>query len=467
MPKKYFLPLRLNSSALDRRQFLSVTGAAAAGAVMTGCQTPGPASKAVVKLKSKERVRIAGIGVGGKGEVDLAGCAKAGAEIVALCDIDRRRLNAATKRYPEAKLFTDYREMIEDMAGKVEGVTISTPDHHHAPAAIRAIGKGMATFVQKPLTHSIAEARALTLAARGAGVPTLMGNQGHSGDDVRKFCELIWAGAIGPVRECHIWTNRPVWPQGLVRPVGEDPVPEWLDWEGFLGPAPWRPYVGPRGEKHRNRGAYHPWNWRGWWDFGTGALGDMACHLMDSARWALELGDPISVEAESGGANEESAPNWSVITYEFPERNGVPPVKVVWYDGGRKPSNELLGLAKDASSPANGSLFVGDVGKISCGTYGGSPSFTPDSKVKRFPQPKESLERSPGHYHEFIQAIEGKPLANASNFDYAGPFTEMVLLGNLAIRTERKVEWNSKLLNADNMDVTHLVNREYRAGWEI
>jgi predicted dehydrogenase len=467
MPKKYFLPLNLESSSLDRRQFLSVAGVAAGGVALTGCQTPGSAPKKTVKLKAKEKVRIAGIGAGGKGAVDIAGCAKAGAEIAALCDIDRRRLEAAGKLYPGAKLFSDYREMIEEMAGKIEGVTVSTPDHHHAPAAIRAIGKGMATFVQKPLTHTIAEARALTVAARAAGVPTLMGNQGHSGNDVRKFCELIWAGAIGPVRECHIWTNRPVWPQGLVRPVGEDPVPDWLDWEGFLGPAPWRPYVGPRGDNHRNRGAYHPWNWRGWWDFGTGALGDMACHLMDPARWALKLGNPISVEAESGDANDESAPNWSIITYEFPERDGMPPVKVVWYDGGRKPANELLGLAKGAPSPANGSLFIGDVGKMTCETYGGKPTFTPDSKVKSFPQPKEMLERSPGHYHEFVQAMEGKPLANAANFDYAGPFTEMVLLGNLAIRTERKVEWNSELLNADNMDVSHLVNREYRAGWEV
>ena len=460
MPKKYFLPLNLYSSQLDRRQFLAASGLAVAGTAIA-------APRRKLNFKSSNRVRIAGIGTGGKGAVDLAGCAKAGAEIVALCDIDKRRLEAAGKLYPQAKKFVDYREMIEDMAGKVEGVTVSTPDHHHAPAAIRAIGKGMATFVQKPLTHNIAEARALTIAAREAGVPTLMGNQGHSGDAVRYLCEMIWAGAIGPVREVHIWTDRPVWPQGLQRPEGEDPIPDWLEWDTFLGPAPFRPYVGPRGENHRGRGAYHPWNWRGWWDFGTGALGDMACHCMDGAQWALKLGAPTTVKAESGDANEESAPNWSVITYQFPERELMPPVKVVWYDGGRRPSNEMLGLGRDDKAPSNGSLFIGDVGKLTTSYYGDKLKFTPDSKVSSFPTPKPMLERSPGHYHEFIQAIQGKPLEGMANFDYSGPFTEMVLLGNLAIRTERTVEWNAATLNANNMDVSHLVSREYTSGWEV
>jgi len=466
MPKKFFLPLNVEQSHVDRRRFLATTGAAGALA-LTGCQSPPKSQPSVTKLKATEKVRLAGIGAGGKGAVDIAGCARAGAEIAALCDIDAKRLEAAGRLYPGAKKFTDYREMLEVMAGKIEGVTVSTPDHHHAPAAIRAIGKGIATYVQKPLTHSIYEARALTRAAREAGVPTQMGNQGHSGNDVRQLCELIWAGAIGPVRECHIWTDRPVWPQGLERPKGEDPVPDWLDWEGFLGPASWRPYVGPRGKNHRNRGAYHPWNWRGWWDFGTGALGDMACHLMDPARWALKLGDPISVEAESGGATEESAPMWSVITYQFPERDGMPPVKLIWYDGGRKPSNELLGLDKDTKSPGNGSLFIGDVGKMTCGVYGGEPKFTPDSKVNSFPSPRDTLDRSPGHYHEFVRACAGDPFPDAANFDYSGPFTEMVLLGNLAVRTERKVMWNAELLNADNMDVSHLIKRDYRKGWEV
>lgn len=466
MPKTYFLPLP-NTSGVDRRRFLTLAGGAAAGLALTGCETTVPSPKPRARLKSTNKVRIAGIGAGGKGAVDIAGCAKAGAEIVALCDIDKRRLAAASKLYPRAKTFIDYREMIEELAGKVEGVTVSTPDHHHAPAALRAIEKGMATFVQKPLTHSIEEARALTLAAREARVPTLMGNQGHSGNDIRKLCEMIWGGAVGPVREVHVWTDRPLWPQGLSRPVGEDPVPEWLEWDKFLGPSPWRPYVGPRGTNHRNRGAYHPWNWRGWWDFGTGALGDMACHVMDPARWALQLGDPVSVEAKSEGATDESAPHWSVITYQFPARENMPAVKLVWYDGKKKPSNELLGLKPGEKSPSNGSLFIGDVGKLTCETFGGARKFTPDSKVTNFPEPKETLERSPGHYHEFIQAIEGKPHPHAATFDYSGPFTEMVLLGNLAVRTERKVEWNSEIMNADNMDVSHLVTREYRDGWSI
>lgn len=464
MPRTYFLPPAATSENVSRRRFLGA-GAAATVGLATGCQTSVP--RPTVKLKSKEKVRLAGIGAGGKGAVDIAGCAKAGAEIVALCDIDGQRLQAAKARYPQAKLFTDYREMIEELAGKIEAVTVSTPDHHHAPAAVRAMRKGMAAFVQKPLTHTIGEARLLTNVARENGVVTLMGNQGHSGDDIRKLCEFIWAGAIGPVRECHIWTDRPLWPQGLSRPEGEDPIPDHLDWEGFLGPAPRRPYIGPRGANSRNRGAYHPWNWRGWWDFGTGALGDMGCHLMDPARWALKLGDPISVTAESEGMTEESPPKWSIVTYGFPARDGMPAVKVVWYDGGRRPSNELLGVTPGAKIPTNGSLFIGDVGKLTCETFGGEIAFTPDSKVRRFPTPKPSIERSPGHYEDFINAILGKPTPDAATFDYAGPFSEMVLLGNLAIRTQRTVEWNAVALNANNMDVGHLVNKTHRSGWGV
>ncbi len=463
MPKKYFLPLSPGSSNIDRRQFLAASGIATAGVLATGCQTTQP--QKIVKSKT-DKVRLAGIGVGGKGWVDIGGCASAGAEIVALCDIDEQSLTRAKAKFPKAKLYRDYREMLATIDG-IDGVTISTPDHHHAPAALRAIRRGFATFVQKPLTHSIAEARLLTEAARAKGVATLMGNQGHSGNDVRKFCELIWAGAIGPVRECHMWTNRPVWPQGIDRPEGEDPVPDWLNWDGFLGPAPWRPYVGPRNAKKTGKGAYHPFNWRGWWDYGTGALGDMACHIMDPARWALKLGDPISVEAKTDKVNEETGPNWSIITYQFPERDNMPPVKVVWYDGGKKPSNELLGLAKNVESPDNGSLFIGEGGKMTCETYGGKPTFTPDSKVKSFPTPEPTLERSPGHYQEFIEAIQGKRLGNSAHFDYSGPFTEMVLLGNLAVRTQRKVEWNPDRLNANNMDVSHLVEKSYREGWEV
>jgi predicted dehydrogenase len=465
MSRTYFLPPLPAAKNPSRRQFLGTAAAASAG-LLTACQTPAP--RKIVRLKSTAgKVRLAGIGAGGKGAVDIAGCAKAGAEIVALCDIDGQRLQAAKKLYPQARLFSDYREMIEEMAGKVEGVTVSTPDHHHAPAAARAMRKGMAAFVQKPLTHTIGESRILANIAREQGVVTLMGNQGHSGDPIRELCEYIWAGAIGPVRECHIWTDRPLWKQGLTRPEGEDPIPDHLDWEGFLGPAPWRPYVGPRGDNHRNRGAYHPWNWRGWWDFGTGALGDMGCHLMDPARWALKLGDPSSVEAESGDMTRESAPNWSVVTYEFPARDGMPAVKLVWYDGGRRPSDELLGIAKGGNVASNGSLFIGDVGKMTCGTFGEDIQFTPDSKVKRFPKPAPSIVRSPGHYEDFVNAILGKPTADAATFDYAGPFSEMVLLGNLAIRTQRKVVWDAATLNAGNMDVSHLVGKNYRKGWEV
>jgi len=419
------------------------------------------------------RLAVAGIGVGGKGASDIKGTADAGADIVALCDVDRNTLEKAGALYPKAVKFQDYRNLFEH-PGFFDAVTVSTPDHHHAAAAAMAMKLGKHAYVQKPLTHSIWEARQLTELARRKGVATLMGNQGHSGDDVRKFCELVWAGAIGHVREAHIWTNRPIWPQGRNRPAGSETPPAHLDWDAWLGPAPKRPYLSSweetdakTGKLVRRGNVYHPFAWRGWWDYGTGALGDMACHLMDPAFWALKLGYPTSVEAVHQGLTPDMAPNWSIITYQFPARGNMPPVKIVWYDGGKKPSNELLGLPAAEKSPDNGSLFIGDLGKMTCETYGGSPKFTPDSKVKNFPPPAPSLERSPGHHKEFVEACQGKRLSNMAHFDYAGPFTEMVLLGNLAVRTGKKVEWDGPKMRAKNINVSRLVKPIRRKGWEV
>ncbi len=438
---------------LNRRQFIHRSTLAASLAAMSA-----PAFLRGQNLNS--RVAVAGIGVGGKGSSDIKGTADAGADIVALCDVDENTLKKAAALYPNAKLHRDFRKMLESQKD-IDAVTVCTPDHTHAPAAAMAMKLGKHAYVQKPLTHSVWEARQLTLIAREKKVATLMGNQGHSGNDVRNFCELIWAGAIGEVREAHIWTNRPIWPQGGKRPEGEQPAPEHLDWDLFLGPAPLRPY---------NKG-YHPFAWRGWWDFGTGALGDMACHLMDPAFWALHLGHAASVEAVSEGATAEMGPKNATITYQFParktEHGDMPPLKVVWYDGGKKPTNELLGLEPDKKSPDNGSLFIGSKGKMTCETYGGKPTFTPDSKVKEFAKPAQTLERSPGHHKEFVLACQGQRLKGMADFDYAGPFTEMVLMGNLAVRTGKKVDWDGPNMKAKNMDVSRLVKREYRAGWTL
>jgi predicted dehydrogenase len=361
---------------LSRRHFIQRATLAASIAAMSA-----PAFLRGQNLNG--RVALAGIGVDGKGASDIDGSVKAGADVVALCDIDAKRLAKAGQKYPGAKLFADYRKMFEEMPAGFDAVTVSTPDHHHAPAAAMAMKLGKHAYVQKPLTHSIGEARQLLQLAREKKVATLMGNQGHSGNDVRNFCEFVWAGAIGDISEVHCWTDRPggYWKQGLQRPVGEKPVPEHISWDLFLGPAPERPY-------HEG---YHPFAWRGWWDFGTGSLGDMGCHILDPVRWALKLGHATSVEAEQEGKTDECGPKWAIITYQFPARGALPPVKLVWYDGGKKPSNELLGLAPEAKSPGNGSLFLGNKGKMTCETYGGGPKFTPDSAVKEFAKPPQGI----------------------------------------------------------------------------
>lgn len=433
---------------LSRRKFILASGGMA-GVIFAA----GPAVVRGQNLNSK--LNIAGIGVGGKGASDVDGMG--GENIVALCDVDTRQIDRAKMKYPNARVWRDYREMLEKQKD-IDAVTVSTPDHSHAPAAMMAIKLGKHAYVQKPMTHSIFEARKLTEAARERKVATLMGNQGHSGEGVRKLCSLIWSGALGDITEVHCWTDRPIWPQGLTRPEGSKPVPAYLDWDLFLGPAPERPY---------NDG-YHTFAWRGWWDFGTGALGDMACHIMDPACWALKLRDPISVEAVQEGNTAESGPKSSTITYHFPARNGMPPVKVVWHDGRKTPSRELLGLAPDAKIPDNGSLFIGTKGKITTETYGGNPRLTPDSALKELPKVELAIPLSPGHYQEFILACKGQKTPGMGDFDYAGPFTEFVLLGTVAVRAGKKLLWdgpNMKVTNAP--EANQYVRREYRKGWTL
>ncbi|MGV3774468.1 MAG: Gfo/Idh/MocA family protein [Verrucomicrobiales bacterium] len=429
----------------SRRQFIRY------GALLTGAFATAP-----YFLRAGEspngKIGIGVIGAEGKGSSDADGVASE--NIVALCDIDKNRLASKAKKYPKAKLYTDYRKMLEQQKD-IDAVTVSTPDHHHFPASLMAIDMKKHVYCQKPLTHSIWEARQLTEAARKNKVATLMGNQGHSGEGVRQFCELIWSGAIGDVKEVHIWTDRPIWAQGIAAPLPSEPTPDFVDWDLFIGPAPMRPY---------NKG-YHPFAWRGWWDFGTGALGDMGCHLMDPANWALKLGAPTSVSAESEGNTEQCAPKASIVTYEFPARGNMPACKLVWYDGRKTPPAELLGLTNGQKVPDNGSLFIGSKGKVTCETYGANPQLTPDSDLKELPMVEKTLARSPGHYQEFIMACKGQKTPGMADFDYAGPFTEMVLLGNLAVRTGSKVKWDSKNLKADSAEANRYVKREYRKGW--
>jgi predicted dehydrogenase len=350
--------------------------------------------------------------------------------------------------------------MLEKEEKNIDAVTVSTPDHMHAFAAMMAMELGKHVYVQKPLTHTVYEARKLTEGARKYGVVTQMGNQGHSGEGVRRFCEMLWSDAIGPVHEVHSWTNRPIWPQGIPEPLPEEPVPDTMNWDLWLGPAPSRPY----------NSKYAPFNWRGWWDFGTGALGDMACHILDPVNWGLLLRYPTSVECVSQeGKNNQTAPNKSIIRYEFPARPNMPPVTVYWYDGGNMPPRpKEIGADVKLGDGDNGSLFIGEKGMIAIGTYGGNPRLLPESLAKDYRSPDPWIPRRPGgHYGDWIQACKGG-IPSCSNFDYAGPFTEWVLLGNLSLRCEGKLLWDGeKIRVTNNPEANQYVKTKYRKGWKL
>ncbi len=402
-----------------------------------------------------ERLNFACIGVDGKGSSDSDSAGKHG-NIVAVCDIDDQRLAKKARRYPKARKFNDYREMLTEMEKEIDAVTVSTPDHSHAPASMFALRRGKHVFCQKPLTWSIHEARALREMAAKKGVATQMGNQGTSNTGLREAVEIVQSGAIGDVSEVHVWTNRPIWPQGTGRPTETPKVPSHIHWDLFLGPAAERPY----------HSAYHPFKWRGWLDFGTGALGDMACHTANMAIMALDLFDPISVEAEHSGIVEnETFPKYSTITTEFAKRGELPPCKMFWYDGGKLPPKELAQGQKMSNS---GSMLIGSKGTLfSPNDYGAAFVLLPKEKFVDYTKPEPTLPRSPGHFTEFANACKGGPAA-MSNFDYAGRLTETILLGNLALRAGKKVEWDAKNLKATNApELEPFIRREYRSGWTL
>ena len=405
-----------------------------------------------------DKLNVACIGVGGRGRAAVD--AVAGENLVALCDVDWKTAGSTFDAYPKAKKFKDYRVMFEEMGDEIDAVTVSTPDHMHFPPAMAALKMGKHVFCEKPLTHTVWEARQLTLEARKQKVATQMGNQGHAMEGCRLMKEWVAAGAIGKVREVHHWTNRPIWPQGIGRPKHEKnapAAPDTLDWDLWLGVAPDRPYDP----------AYAPFNWRGWWDFGTGALGDMGCHIMDSAYYALDLGYPTSFEASSTPVNKETAPKASVVTLRFPARGDQPPVTVKWYDGGLKPPVPAA-LEADRKWEDNGTLLVGDDGMMLANTYSSSVRIIPEKKMREFlpNRPEKTIPRiKGGHFNEWISACKGGPAAG-SNFDYSGPFTETVLLGNLAIRSGRRLEWDAKELRVSNHEPANaLVTKKYRDGW--
>ena len=470
-----------DSIRLNRRSFLRASAFAGSAFMVL------PAS--VVGLRAgtspNEKLNLAGIGIGGQGASDLSNLESE--NIVALCDVDQNHAAHVFKKYPKAKQYTDFRKMLEEVK-EIDGVVIATPDHLHAFAAMEAIKHGKNVYCEKPLTHSVWEARHLAKAAREAKVATQMGNQGQASGETRQLCELVWSGVIGKVHEAHIWTDRPsnglfneYWPQGVSRPKDTPAVPSTLDWDLWLGPAPERPY----------NPAYLPFKWRGWWDFGTGALGDIGCHSMDPIFRALKLGAPTSVQAASTRVNEETFPLGSMVTYQFPARSAaiqannvhvagmsgveageieMPACKLIWYDGGLRPPRPDL-LPEGQKMGDNGKLLVGDKGFILSNV---NNQVFPEACAKEAAAIKAKIPTSPGHHKEWILACKGGKKAG-SNFDWAGPLAESVLLGNVALRVQlredltlTKLLWDSDQLKFTNLeDANKFVRTEYRAGWSL
>jgi predicted dehydrogenase len=399
---------------------------------------------------------------------DIATFTKLGANFIALCDVDETRAAGTFQAHPHARRYKDFREMLDREAGKIDAVTVGTPDHIHGVAAMAAIKAGKHVYVQKPLTHTLHECRELTKAAKQAGVVTSMGNQGHASEGSRLTNEWIQAGIIGEIREVHVWSDRAgkLWKQGIGRPAETPAVPPTLDWNLWLGPAQDRPY----------NPAYAPHNWRGWWDFGTGALGDMGCHIIDHPVWGLNLGAPASVESRitldgsvlvNNQPNFDSYPIAAIITYEFPARRNLPPVRMTWYDGGLMPPTPIE-MTGGQRLPDNGVLYVGSRGKMFHSSHGGMPQLLPGSLQELAQAVPKVMERSPGHYEEWYQACRGgkRPV---DNFDYAGPMTETVLLGVLSLRAPgRRLEWDSENLQVKNApELNQFVKTEYRKGWSL
>lgn len=438
----------------NRRDFLKQSAA------LSTAFWVGSSTQAFAKARAaNEAIRFAVIGVDGKGASDRDDAGRHG-DIVALCDIDEERLEKAAARFPMAKKYTDFRVMLDEMESSIDAVTVSTPDHTHAPAAVRAMKLGKHCFCQKPLTYTVREARIMRELSEEKKLCTQMGNQGTSTGGHREGINIIQKGDLGSISQVHIWTNRPIWPQGGGRPEGTEPIPEHVHWDLFLGPAKERPY----------HSAYLPFKWRGWLDFGTGALGDMACHTMNMAVTALKLYDPISIEAFpdpewTGEARQESYPKFSHIVYQFGSRGNMPPCTLTWYDGGKRPDPELHAPIKQGAS---GSLVIGEKGTMfSDNDYHGTYTILPEEKWQDYKKPE--YVQSPGHFTEFANAIkEGKPELAMSNFSNAGRLTETVLLGNVALRAGKKVEWDAVNLKVTNdSSANQYVTRDYRKGWEV
>lgn len=470
----------------SRRKFLRNTSLAAAGYFIVPRHVLGRGYVA-----PSDKLNIAGIGAGGKGQSDLSSFAKSpNVNIVALVDVDDRQAVKSRENFPKAKYYKDFREMLAKEKNNIDACSISTPDHTHAVATLAAMQLGKHVYTQKPLTHDIYEARILAQAAKKYRVVTQMGNQGGSGDGVRRMKELYDAGLIGDIVEAQAWTNRPIWPQGVPKPTGNHAIPPELDWDLWLGTAPQENY----------NPAYLPFNWRGWWNYGTGALGDMACHIMDPIYRILPIDYPSSAECSIAnqwtGMNQEanyadSCPVASIIHLEYPRKDGKGTLKVSWYDGGLLPKRpDELKPEEEFGNWDGGVLFIGTKGKLLADCYGANPRLLPLSKNDSADAVKQTIPRVPdeNHYLQWVNACiagYGKGITS-SPFEYAGPFTESILMGNLAIRSalyidpkvsgwgnnkftgRKKLLWDARNMKITNFDeANRFVKREYRGSWSL
>ncbi len=442
------------TDSIDRRQMLAAGAAAAAVTII-----PRHVLGGTGQTPPSEKLNIAGVGIGGMGSGDIHNVA--GENIVALCDVDQNTLARNVPHYPKARLHSDYRKMLETQKD-IDAVVIATPDHLHAVVAMMAIKLGKHVHCQKPLTHFVHEARALGQAAKESKVATQMGNQGQASEEHRLMAELVWAGAVGTVREVHAGSNRypPISPRGIPRPKDTPPVPPYLNWDLWVGPSPMRPY----------HPTYHPFSWRGWWDFGSGVLGDIACHELSPVFKALKLADrhPDWIEACSSNHQcppevaRESAPLSSIMRWHFPARGDAPALSITWWDGGLKPPrpDELEADRKFAEE--DWLMIVGDKGKML------RHRLIPDLKMREFGKPPRVLARSPGHYVEWINACKGGPPAGSNFVDHAAHLAEIVQLGNIAIRAKEKLYWDAENLRFTNSDVANaLIQPPYRSGWSL
>jgi len=498
-----------------RRHFFF--GSLLAGAVPASGFGSIPSLRALGYKSPNEKLNIASIGAGGKASSDIDGCSLE--NIVALCDVDEAQAARKFKEYEKVPKYKDFRRMLDEQGSNIDAVIVTIPDFMHATAAMWCMERGKHVYVQKPLTRTVWEARQLMEAANKYRVATQMGNQGYSNEGTRQAAEMIWAGEIGKVTEVHAWTDRPIWPQGLNSIPPAEPVPETLDWDLWLGIAEKRPYTsgGPDYKSPLNGHFYQPGNWRGFYDFGCGALGDMACHILGAPNLALQLGAPLSVECiHKEGTSDFMFPEKSVIRYDFPARGSMPPVKLFWHDGLKEtpkipgvPEGELLGdlprrpyqrnAAQSQAAPAtpppptgfvgrtfnwdkfvemrndpeskapppDGSLFIGEKGMITTGTYGEQTRLIPVEKMKDYDFSAKYLTRSPGHYRDWIRACKGGE-PSCSNFNVAAPFVEWMLLGVIALRVEGKLEWDpAKMKFTNNAEANRYLKPTFRKGWTL